>query len=107
MDYKKKELSKLLERPLFPRGFSFKYPLSSGQTDIPMVQGEQHMDKAVDVMKQALEMPNAARKKPKILFKSKIKKVDPKSILKPRKGKINKGKKANNKYKGKKGKKSK
>lgn len=71
----------MLTKPLFPKGFSCKYPLSSGNLDIPLVQGNQNVErKAVDVMKDALQMSsnggNSFRKKPKILFKPRIKRND-------------------------------
>lgn len=82
IDMKNKELKRLLAKPLFPKGFSCKYPLSSGQVDIPLVQGNQHIEKAVDVMKDSLKKTNnSIRKKPKALFKSKINKINNSKII--------------------------
>lgn len=68
-DLKRKQLADLLAKPLFPKGFSGKYPLQVEQstlaikTDAKMIQEE----KAIDVMKTAME--EYAKKKIKPIFK--------------------------------------
>lgn len=51
---KKDELNKLLKSPIFPRGFSYKYPTASGQLAIPLM-GLSTSNNAVTVMKDALK----------------------------------------------------
>lgn len=51
---KKNELSKLLQTPIFPRGFSFKYPTATGELAVPLM-GLTTKETAVTVMREALD----------------------------------------------------
>lgn len=68
-DRKRKQLAELLVKPLFPRGFSGKYPLQvemdtlAIKTDVKTI----HEERAVDVMKTALQEKAVRKAKP--LFK--------------------------------------
>lgn len=52
---KRDNLTKLLEQPLFPKGFSYKYPTSTGQLSVPLMDCDANKANAVDVMKTAIE----------------------------------------------------
>lgn len=77
-DLKRKQLARMLSQPLFPKGFSGKYPLQvegstlAIKTDINTVQEE----RAIDVMKTALEKGARVRAKP-IYRKPRQKKENP------------------------------
>lgn len=60
---KRDNLNKMLARPLFTSGFSYKYPLSSGQLNIPTMDIEDDKQNAVNVMKEAIEDYKAAKKR--------------------------------------------
>ncbi|KAG4074022.1 hypothetical protein HA402_014227 [Bradysia odoriphaga] len=60
---KRDNLNKLLAKPLFTKGFSYKYPLSSGQLNIPSMDIEDNKQNAVNVMKEAIEDYKAAKKR--------------------------------------------
>lgn len=68
-DIKRKQLADMLVKPLFPRGFSGKYPLQveantlAINTDVKTI----HEERAIDVMKTALEAKVGRKAKP--LFK--------------------------------------
>lgn len=52
---KRTELAQSLSKPLFPQGFSFKYPTSTGKLEMP-IGGDVGGDlRAVDVLKDAIE----------------------------------------------------
>lgn len=51
---KKNELAKMLQSPIFPRGFSYKYPTCSGALSVPLM-GLTTRDNAVTVMRDALD----------------------------------------------------
>lgn len=69
-EIKRKQLAQLLSTPVVPKGFSGKYPLTSDITDVTALQGQQKNEKAVDVMKNALENNSKGnRKMAKWLFK--------------------------------------
>jgi len=55
-------LNKLLAKPLFTKGFSYKYPLSSGTLNIPLMDIEDNKQNAVNVMKEAIEDYRIAKK---------------------------------------------
>ncbi|KAI4469412.1 rna helicase [Holotrichia oblita] len=73
---KRKLLNALLEKPIFPRSFSGKYPLSFEDPEVLLNQGARE-ENAVEVMRNAIEN-NAVKHtiKTKRLFKSKIPKSD-------------------------------
>ncbi|KAI4469421.1 rna helicase [Holotrichia oblita] len=73
---KRKLLNALLEKPIFPRSFSGKYPLSFEDPEVLLNQGARE-ENAVEVMRNAIEN-NAVKHtiKTKRLFKSKIPKPD-------------------------------
>lgn len=75
-EVKRKQLAQLLVKPVFPRGFSGKYPLSLGNGDI-LIPNDHKTEKAVDVMKVALEnyakISKPLKSKRKSLFKPKVK----------------------------------
>lgn len=52
---KKKELSKLLQAPIFPRGYSYKYPTATGQLAMPSMGLQGNKEGAVAVMQEAIE----------------------------------------------------
>ncbi|XP_037043946.1 ATP-dependent RNA helicase DDX24 [Bradysia coprophila] len=60
---KRDNLNKLLAKPLFTKGFSYKYPLSTGQLNIPSMDIEDDKQNAVNVMKEAIEDYKAAKKR--------------------------------------------
>lgn len=49
---KKKELSKLLQTEIFPRGFSYRYPTATGELSVP---GMSAKETAVTVMREAMD----------------------------------------------------
>ncbi|CAH0551697.1 unnamed protein product [Brassicogethes aeneus] len=53
-EIKRKHLASMLSKPVFPKGFSGKYPLATGELVLPMEVTDQN-EKAVDVMKAAVE----------------------------------------------------
>lgn len=79
---KRTELSKMLQVPLFPRGFSYKYPTATGELAIPMM-GLKTSENAVSVMKTAIK-ENAVLMKGKLLKAKKkkrpVKKVDKREV---------------------------
>lgn len=62
---KRDNLNKLLGKPLFTKGFSYKYPLSSGQLNIPSIDIEDSKHDAVNVMKEAIADYKQAKKRNK------------------------------------------
>lgn len=60
---KRDHLNKLLNKPLFTQGFSYKYPLSSGKLSIPLMDIENNKQNAVNVMKEAIEDYKVAKKR--------------------------------------------
>lgn len=76
---KRKQLAALLAKPIFPKGFNVRYPvLNVDRLDDPLLEGKVKEEKAIDVMKQAIEeiLKTKVRKMP--LYKP-IKKKNPKS----------------------------
>ncbi|KAF5301320.1 hypothetical protein FQA39_LY10718 [Lamprigera yunnana] len=71
-EIKRKELAKLLAKPLIPKGFSGKYPLSD-DTMVNLVQSsEKKSEAAIDVLKGSMNDPRQiVFRKAKWLFKSK------------------------------------
>lgn len=62
---KRDNLNKLLGKPLFTKGFSYKYPLSAGKLNIPSMDIEDNKQNAVNVMKEAIEDYKEAKKRNK------------------------------------------
>lgn len=62
-DVKRKQLADLIAKPLFPKGFSGKYPLHIDESSLTIKTDV----KAIDVMKTAME--TYAKKKAKPIFK--------------------------------------
>lgn len=63
---KRDNLNKLLAKPLFTKGFSYKYPLSSGELNIPSLDIEDNKQNAVNVMKEAIADYKVAKKGNKV-----------------------------------------
>lgn len=57
---KRDALTALLSKSLFPKGFSYKYPTSTGQLDVPSMMDK---DNAVDLMKTTIESNRTAKNK--------------------------------------------
>ncbi|GJQ87087.1 hypothetical protein Trydic_g23940 [Trypoxylus dichotomus] len=69
---KRKQLNALLEKPIFPKNFSGKYPLNFDDPNIVLSQGVTESS-AIEVMKNAMESNNIKHTlKSKHLFKPKI-----------------------------------
>lgn len=67
LNRKRIELATILQKPLFPRGFSFKYPTASGALDIPKMkfsegQSGENDNTAVKVLKKSIEELKLAKK---------------------------------------------
>ncbi|XP_065367377.1 ATP-dependent RNA helicase DDX24 [Calliphora vicina] len=64
LDGVRSELKTLLSRPIFPRGFSFKYPGVNGQLQMTQMSGDNNDEapSAVQVMKDAIEDLKQAKK---------------------------------------------
>lgn len=67
LNSKRIQLATLLQKPLFPRGFSFKYPTASGKLDIPKMQfsegqSEQGNNSAVKALKKSIEEIKLAKR---------------------------------------------
>lgn len=67
LNAKRIQLASLLHKPLFPRGFSFKYPTSSGKLDIPRMQFSEGQsaegnNTAVKALKKSIEELKLAKK---------------------------------------------
>lgn len=67
LNVKRIQLASSLQKPLFPRGFSFKYPTSSGKLDIPKMQFSEGQstgadNSAVKVLKKSIEELKLAKK---------------------------------------------
>lgn len=60
---KRIQLTKLLDKPIFPTGFSYKYPTSTGTLQMPNYTNQEN---AIDIMKNAIEEIKIAKKKRKI-----------------------------------------
>lgn len=76
---KRKQLAALLAKPIFPKGFNQRYPvLNVDQLDDPVLEGKVKEEKAIDVMKQAIEENSRTKVRKMPLYKPK-KKIDPKS----------------------------
>ena len=58
-------LAKLLSMEIFTRGFSYRYPTSTGKLVIPDIGLENNKEKAVNVMKNAINENEKLRKKKK------------------------------------------
>lgn len=69
---KKKQLTALLAKPIFPKGFGTKYPIFNSELHIPSLEDPAKEEKAIDVMRVAMEE----------LSKTKIRRVP---LYKPRK----------------------
>lgn len=67
-DLKRKQLVSLLATPIFPKGFSGKYPLLS--EELPGITTENE-EKAIDVMKNVIEVNAKEKKKNLPLYKPK------------------------------------
>ncbi|XP_059609123.1 ATP-dependent RNA helicase DDX24 [Phlebotomus argentipes] len=72
---KHQQLSKLLAKPLFPKGYSYKYPTAAGRLEMPAMRGQD----AVDVMKAAIQSGKESSKVIKKAMKPKRKKVQQKN----------------------------
>lgn len=63
---KRQLLTKLLSKPLFPKGFSYKYPTSTGELDIPSIMDiTNNKENAVELMKTTIESNLMLKKKQK------------------------------------------
>lgn len=58
---KKKELARMLQAPIFPRGYSYKYPTATGQLSVPLM-GAAGKDGAVAVMRDAMDKDKVKEK---------------------------------------------
>ncbi|GAB0091099.1 RNA helicase [Sergentomyia squamirostris] len=67
------QLKKLLNQPLFPKGYSYKYPTSAGHLELPTVVSGQN---AVELMKTAMKTGRESSKIIKKAMKPKKKKVN-------------------------------
>ncbi|XP_037953456.1 ATP-dependent RNA helicase DDX24-like [Teleopsis dalmanni] len=56
------KLKTLLSQQIFPKGFSFKYPTSTGHLGMPNIPASAHDNSAVKVMKDAIEDLKLAKK---------------------------------------------
>lgn len=77
-EMKRKQLSQLLSKPIFPKGYSSKYPLFSEISGAVFLQDYGKNERAVDVMKNTIgnyskKMKGIGRRKAKGLFKPRIK----------------------------------
>lgn len=65
-DIKRKQLTAMLAKPLFPRGFSGKYPLQTETGTLAMKNDGKSMqeERAIDVMKTAMETNVKRKRKP-------------------------------------------
>uniref|UniRef100_A0A1B0CEF3 RNA helicase n=2 Tax=Lutzomyia longipalpis TaxID=7200 RepID=A0A1B0CEF3_LUTLO len=64
---KRNQLNKLLSTPLFPKGYSYKYPTAGGQLEMPTLGGQD----AVKVMKEAIQRGKESSKVIRKAMKSK------------------------------------
>lgn len=63
---KRNALMSLLSKPLFPKGFSYKYPTSTGELNIPSIMDiTNNKENAVELMKTTIESNLAIKKKQK------------------------------------------
>lgn len=62
---KRDNLKRLLAKPLFPKGFSYKFPTSLGELKIPHMDIEENKEDAVAVMKTAIADNKQSKKKNK------------------------------------------
>lgn len=60
---KRDRLNKLLGQSLFPKGYSYKYPTSTGQLTVPIMDHQNNKENAVEVMKTAIEENKIAKKR--------------------------------------------
>lgn len=68
-DIKKKQLLSLLEKPIFPKGISGKYPLTNGSD---MLLNLQNSENAIDTMKKSVGNKNKDKKKIVKYYKPKV-----------------------------------
>lgn len=97
-DFKRKQLQKLLEKPVFPKGVNVKFPLSNEYL-YNSLNKDQINEAAIDVMKNALEKDGKQKNKTIPLYKAK--KVSEKNIQHDRVIKLTKFKKDKHKIKNK------
>lgn len=57
---KKKELAKMLQQPIFPKGFSYRYPTATGELSVPMMGMNSSKENAVTVMREAMDKDKGA-----------------------------------------------
>lgn len=95
-DVKRKKLTELLNKPLFPKGFSGKYPLQvelntlAIKTDVKTIQEE----RAIDVLKTALQKNAKTKQNPIFKKRHTFQKQAEKSVVKTIQ-KTNKNRKSN------------
>ncbi|XP_018568314.1 ATP-dependent RNA helicase ddx24 [Anoplophora glabripennis] len=70
-DLKRKQLISLLATPIFPKGFSGKYPLLSEELPNIFTRNEFREEKAIDAMKNAIEINAKEKKRTVPLYKQK------------------------------------
>lgn len=88
-DIKRKQLAQLVTKPVFPKGFSGKYPLYLVNND-SLLSEEHNSQSAINTMKNALETykkDKSNRKKAKSLFRPKVKSVEHVATLKKKEAK--------------------
>lgn len=72
--FKRKQLTTLLAKPIFPKGFNARYPvLNNDQLDDPLLDGKVKEEKAIDVMKMAIEELSRKKVRKMPLYKPKKK----------------------------------
>uniref|UniRef100_A0A1B0GME8 ATP-dependent RNA helicase n=1 Tax=Phlebotomus papatasi TaxID=29031 RepID=A0A1B0GME8_PHLPP len=69
---KHSQLTKLLAQPLFPKGYSYKYPTAAGRLEMPTMGGQN----AIQVMKEAIQTGKESSKVIKKAMKMKRKKPE-------------------------------
>lgn len=66
---KRKQLTALLAKPIFPKGFNARYPILNSDLSDPFLEGNIKEEKAVDVMKNAIEELSKAKVRKMPLYK--------------------------------------
>uniref|UniRef100_A0A6M2DFK1 ATP-dependent RNA helicase n=1 Tax=Xenopsylla cheopis TaxID=163159 RepID=A0A6M2DFK1_XENCH len=64
---KKKQLNSLLSQPLFPKGYSSRFPTCNGSLQLPLLNDDESKENAVDIMKKAIENYKSNEKRVKVL----------------------------------------
>lgn len=74
-EVKRKALASMLAKPLFPKGFTGKYPLSDETVNPLLKPLDTKAETAIDALKKSLENSQVLRRKAKWLFKRKVSNV--------------------------------